>query len=430
MKKLMLTIWTVVLLLLPVLVQAAPQISAAGAFVMDGQTGAAIYTAAPDVRRPPASMTKMMGLLLVYEALERGELTEDQMLTVSPAVIAQIEDYQYAAVPFTLGQQISVRDLMHLMLVKSSNEAPVILGEALAPSQEGFTAMMNARADEMGIDAHFVDASGWDDASWMTPRAAATLARHLITNYPQILTISQKPSFTFQDVTYQATNKLLKQRAYFGVDGLKTGTTNGALNCICATAQRGGLRTIAVVMGAPTDVARYTDAHTLLDYAFFDMDLRYHYLLGGDVRTVVNGSEVPTFYYGGLRQQSVVVLEDLQNYGFDLTKDGETWVLTYNPQKAVTPMSMDGFRQIPVAQACYTIEGTDVPVRIVVGDQTYEAKDTFALGGYTAVSVDEFRTVGGFYWNFAEKTVRLEIAEPTTEPEAMEETTEEPALAA
>lgn len=235
------------------------------AILVEQTTGQVLYEKNPDELMPPASITKIMTLLLVMEALEAGKLKMEDMVSCSEHA-ASMGGSQIWLEP---NEQMSVHELLKAAAISSANDASVLLGEAVAGSEEGFVGMMNNRAKELGMkNTTFHNACGLDNKGHLTTArdiaimSAELLKHEKIKEYSTVWMDSLRGGKT-QLVN---TNKLV--RFYDGATGLKTGTTDGAGSCLSASAQRGGLSLVAVVLGAPTSNDRFAGARKLLDYGF------------------------------------------------------------------------------------------------------------------------------------------------------------------
>lgn len=277
MEKAKKTILTVLIALtfallfaIPAFAAEAPTVTAAGAAAMDFETGEFYYGKNLDTTRPIASMTKVMGVYLVFEAIEKGELTMDTPITASSYAAKVSANPKYSGHEgLVAGEQYTVHDLLKVILTCSANGSMVALAEHIGGSEPAFVAMMNAKAQEMGISAHFGDCCGLvSTGSAVTPRAMALLARNLIRDYPDVLWYTSLKYAGFNGKTFSTTNSLLKNDSVPGIDGLKTGTTSAAGPCFTATASQDGRRIIAVVMKADSSSARYSEGKALLEYGF------------------------------------------------------------------------------------------------------------------------------------------------------------------
>ena len=240
-------------------------INAKSCVLMDVDTGTVLYESESHLALPPASITKVMALLLVVEAIESGQLTLDTSLSAS-AHACSMGGSQIWLEPNEL---MTVDDLLKAAVIGSANDATVVLGEAVAGSEEGFVAMMNQRAEQLGLkDTVFKNCTGLDaDGHLTSAYDIAVMSKELIKH-----DIIKKYSTVWMDSLRNGesqlvnTNKLV--RFYEGCTGLKTGTTSGAGCCLSATAERDGLRLVAVVMGSSSSNDRFNGARKLLDYGF------------------------------------------------------------------------------------------------------------------------------------------------------------------
>ncbi len=241
------------------------EIPAKSCILMEVNTGEILYESESHLQLPPASITKVMALLLVMEAIDSGQLSLDTMLTASPYACS-MGGSQIWLEP---NEQMSVNDLLKAAVIGSANDATVMLGEALAGSEESFVSMMNERAGQLGLtDTTFINSTGLDaDGHVTSAHDIAVMSRELIKhelikNYSTVWMDSLRNG----ESELVNTNKLV--RFYKGCTGLKTGTTSGAGACLSATAERDGLELVAVVMGAGNSNDRFNGARKLLDYGF------------------------------------------------------------------------------------------------------------------------------------------------------------------
>ena len=243
------------------------------AILMEASTGSVIYEKAPDERRSPASITKIMTAILIFDAIESGKITlEDEVVTSAYA-----KSMGGSQVYLEEGEKQTVDTLIKCIMVSSGNDASVAMAEYIEGSEESFVQMMNERAASLGMEnTHFEDCCGLTDADshYTTARDVALMARELITHYPQIRDYTTIWMENITHVTAQGskefglanTNKLLKQYPY--TTGLKTGSTDKAKYCVCATAKKDGVELIAVIMGCPNYKDRFKEAQTLLQYGY------------------------------------------------------------------------------------------------------------------------------------------------------------------
>ena len=244
---------------------ADEELSAPSAILMEADTGSILYEKASHEVRPCASITKVMTLLLTMEAIDSGKIA----LTDEVAASAHAASMGGSDIWLKEGEVMSVDDLIKATVVMSANDAAVVLAEHVAGTEDEFVGMMNARAKELGMaDTVFKNCNGLDEEGHLTSaHDVAVMSRELIRHekifdYTTIW-IDEVRGGQTQLVN---TNKLIK--TYPGITGLKTGTTSAAGSCISATAERGGLKLIAVVLGCPSTKDRFADAAALLDYGF------------------------------------------------------------------------------------------------------------------------------------------------------------------
>lgn len=260
-------VFLLMLSLIPLNTQAKDinSLSSPSAILMDGYTGKVLFEKEPDQKMPPASVTKIMTMLLVMEAENRGEISFDDIVTVSENAAKKEGSHIYLSV----GEQISIRDLMKGVAVASGNDASIALGEHLSGSHEEFVKKMNERAKELGMtNTHFVNCNGLDaEGHLTTARDIGKMTVELL-KYPKIFEFTTIWMDTLRNGTFGLanTNKLI--RFYDGANGMKTGSTSKAGCCISATALRDGMQLVAVIMGAPNSEERFSDASTLLNYGF------------------------------------------------------------------------------------------------------------------------------------------------------------------
>ena len=234
--------------------------------LMEKSTGEVLYAVNEHEQLEPASVTKIMTVLLVMEAIDSGALRYDDMVTAS-AYACSMGGSQ---VWLKENEQMSVEDMLKAVCVASANDASVALGEHLAGSAEAFVEKMNQRAKELGMeDTHFVNPTGLPASGHVTSAYdIALMSRELILHHPDIRRFTTIWMDSLRDGAFglNNTNKLI--RYYQGATGLKTGSTDGALYCLSATAERDGMELIAVILKAPTSTQRFEGAKVLLNYGF------------------------------------------------------------------------------------------------------------------------------------------------------------------
>lgn len=254
---------------------AETEISAPNAVLMEASTGKVIYEKNPDEQKRPASITKIMTLLLIFDAIDSGKIKlSDEVVTSAYA-----KSMGGSQVFLEEGEIQTVETLIKCIVIASGNDASVAMAEYIAGSETEFVRMMNERAAGLGMmGTHFEDCCGLTDSAshLTTARDIAVMSRELITKYPQIHNYSTIWMENITHVTKQGskefglsnTNKLLKMATNFKVTGLKTGSTSLAKYCLSATAEKDGVRLIAAIMAAPDYKARFADAQTLLNYGY------------------------------------------------------------------------------------------------------------------------------------------------------------------
>ncbi len=243
------------------------ELDCVSAILVEAKTGRVLYEKNADEALPPASVTKVMTLLLVMEAIERGVFGYDTMLTAS----AHAASMGGSQIFLKEGEKMSVDDLLKSVVISSANDAAVVLAEAVAGSEGAFVELMNKRARELGMKtAHFENTNGLDDTVTnhvLSARDIALMSRELI-KHERILKYSSTWMDTVRDGAFGLSNTNRLVRFYEGATGLKTGSTAKAKFCISATAERDGMHLIAVIMASPTRDARNAAAATLLDWGF------------------------------------------------------------------------------------------------------------------------------------------------------------------
>jgi len=241
-------------------------ISSRSALLMEKSTGQVLYALNEHEKLEPASVTKVMTLLLAMEALQQGKIAYEDVVTVS----AHAASMGGSQIFLSEGEQITVEDLLKGICVSSGNDASVALAEHISGVTELFVEQMNNRARQLGMqDTHFVNCTGLPAEGHVTSAwDIALMSRELILNYPEIRRYTTIWMDTLRDGQFQLsnTNKLI--RFYEGATGLKTGSTDAAGFCISATAEREGMELIAVIMKGATSDQRNADAKTLLNYGF------------------------------------------------------------------------------------------------------------------------------------------------------------------
>ncbi len=268
MKKWIAAMLAVSLCVLPAhaAVAGSPEVKAGAAVLMEKETGKVLYEMNPHDKLEPASVTKVMTLLLVMEAIDSGALSAEDTVQVS----ARAASMGGSQVYLKEGETMTVRDLLKSVAVVSGNDAAVALAERLAGSESAFVERMNQRAAELGMeDTTFLNCTGLPAPGHLTSAYdIALMSRELILNHPGIREYTTIWMDSIREGAFQLsnTNKLI--RFYDGATGLKTGSTDAALYCLSATAERDGMEMIAVVLKSPTSADRFESAKSMLDFGF------------------------------------------------------------------------------------------------------------------------------------------------------------------
>lgn len=288
---------------------SGPEIAAPSALLMEASTGQVIYEKHADEQRSPASITKIMTLILIFDAIDAGKIKMTDEVVTS----AYAKSMGGSQVFLEEGEVQTVETLIKCIVVASGNDASVAMAEYIAGTESEFVRMMNERAAGLGMtNTHFEDCCGLTESAShvTTARDIALMSRELITRYPQIHNYSTIWMENITHVTKQGrkefglsnTNKLLKMATNFRVTGLKTGSTSLAKYCLSATAEKDGVRLIAVVMAAPDYKVRFADAQTMLNYGYANCKLYEDKEMPKlPLMEVMDGVEgqVPLVYEGG-----------------------------------------------------------------------------------------------------------------------------------
>ena len=265
------------LLLALALPAGAVELDVAGksALLMDAATGKVLYEKNAHEPLAPASVTKVMTLLLIMEAIVSGKIGWDDMVTASEAAAAKGGSQIYLKV----GETMSVTDMVKSIAVSSANDCACAMAEHLAGAESAFVDRMNSRAAELGMEhTHFVNCTGLDDDPQAQQHRTcaydiALMSRQLLVNHPDIKKFTTIWRDTVRNGTFGLANTNKLVRFYSGATGLKTGFTSGAGYCLAASAQRDGMELIAVVMGAESSGERFAACKSMLDYGFANFAL-------------------------------------------------------------------------------------------------------------------------------------------------------------
>ncbi|MGI6029800.1 MAG: D-alanyl-D-alanine carboxypeptidase family protein [Candidatus Heteroscillospira sp.] len=276
MKKLL--VFVLIISLLPALPVSAAQNVSAGldvpapcAILMEKETGAVLWEKDADKPVPPASVTKVMTILLIVEAISDGTLSLEDNITASTRASSMGGSQIY----LKEGETMTARDMLKSIIVSSANDAAVAVAEHLCGTEDSFVQRMNDRAEELGLkNTHFTNCTGLfdDDNHYTSARDVAIISRELI-SHEMIRDYTRIWMDTVRDGQFGLTNTNKLVRRYEGCTGLKTGFTSLAGHCLSATAERDGVEYIAVVMGASSSDERFDSAVSLLDHAFSNYTL-------------------------------------------------------------------------------------------------------------------------------------------------------------
>ena len=339
------------------------EVDARACILMDAKTGAVLYEKNADEALPPASVTKVMTMLLIFEAIDSGLISYTDMISVSENAASMGGSQIYLAP----GEKMSVDDLLKGLIVASGNDAAVALAEAVAGSEEAFVAKMNERAAELGmVNTHFENTNGLDDTSEnhvISARDIAIATREVL-KHPKVLEYSSIWMDTIRDGAFGLTNTNRLIRFYDGATGLKTGSTSKAKFCISATAERGGLSLIAVILGSSTKDARYDLAKSLFDFGFAN------YVCYTDPEAKVGEVRMT----GGVKDTLSVYRETFEiTLGKGDVSKIETRVDI--PEKLAAPV-VEGQK---IGTVTYLVNGKEIGASDVLAAETIEALDFFSL---------------------------------------------------
>lgn len=353
------------LLMMPMKVSAMPVVEAPSYILMEASTGQIICEKDADQRRSPASITKIMTLLVIFDHLGSGRIRLDSEVMTS----AYAKSMGGSQVFLEEGEIQTLETIIKCIAIASGNDASVAAAEFIAGSEQEFVALMNQRAEDMGLtNTHFEDCCGLSESDdhYTSAKDVALMSRELITKYPQVLDYTK---IWMEDITHvtrqgsslftlSSTNKLLKM--YEWTTGLKTGSTSKALYCLSATASKDNIDLIGVVMGSPSNKVRFRDAMALLDYGYSVSALYED----------PNTEKLPTIpVKGGVLDETALVYKGPFRYldiqGSDLGKIEKTISL---PELVEAPIK----RGDALGEAVYTMDGKRIGSVSILSDVTVE----------------------------------------------------------
>jgi D-alanyl-D-alanine carboxypeptidase (penicillin-binding protein 5/6) len=262
-------------------VPAPPIIGAKSYLVIDATTGHEIASLDPDTPLAPASLTKIMTTYVVFAALQQGQVSLEDEVTISEKAWRTEGSRMFVEV----GKRVSIKDLLLGLIVQSGNDAGVALAEHIAGTEGVFAQMMNQYAQQLGMhSSNFLNATGLPaDGHVTTARDLATLTRAMVNEFPEYYAWHAVKEFTFNDIKQSNRNRLLWRDP--SVDGLKTGHTDDAGYCLVASAKRDNMRLISVVLGTSSEKARADGSQALLNYGFRFFETRLLFSAGEEVAT-------------------------------------------------------------------------------------------------------------------------------------------------
>ena len=358
-------------------VDASPDlgITAPSYVLMEASTGQIICSQDPDTRLSPASITKIMTLILIFDALESGQIRLTDEVTTS----AYAKSMGGSQVFLEEGEQQTVETLIKCIVVASGNDASVTMAEYISGSETEFVNQMNARAQSLGMEnTHFEDCCGLTDSDnhYTSARDVAIMSRELLTHYPQI---KQYSGIWMENITHTTaqgtkefglanTNKLLKQ--YQWTTGLKTGSTSKAKYCVSATAEKEGVELIAVIMACPNYKLRFAEAETLFNYGYSNCKL--------------------------YKDETPEALPRLA------VSDGKTEDIALKYDSAFSYLSTTGEDLNSITKEWNYIENPTAPIQEgdVVGTLTYKLGDSI-LGSVNILAAESVEKAG--YWDYFQK---------------------------
>lgn len=342
-----------------VTVSAPITINAKSAILMDAATGQVLFAENENERLYPASVTKIMPLLLFMEALDEGKISLDDVVTASPTAASK----GGSQIWLKEGEQMTVDELLRATAIASANDACTALGEHIAGSEEAFVALMNKRAKELGMEnTNFVNCSGLDDdtTEHLTTAYDISLMSKELLSHERIKTYTTVWMDTLRDGATELTNTNRLVRFYNGTTGLKTGTTDKAGYCLSASAERDGLHLIAVIMGGATSDERFEGAKAMLNWGFANYET---------VTPSFEGVEIPP----------VTVLRGICD---EITAE----------VKGVMPVTLSKGEKDKIEYSIEISENVEAPVEKnqLLGKITAKSGDN-VIGEYSLVSKEEIR---------------------------------------
>ncbi|MDX1836849.1 D-alanyl-D-alanine carboxypeptidase family protein [Legionella taurinensis] len=288
----------------PLITPSPPLVNAKAFILIDVDSGKIIAEKNSDLKLPPASLTKMMTLYVISNALNNGQIHLTDNVRISRDAWKTAGSRMFVKE----GQQVAIEDLLKGIIVDSGNDACVAMAEHLGGSEPGFADIMNQQAQNLGMkDSHFTDSTGLpDERLYTTAKDLAILGRALINDFPQYYHWYKQKWYTYNGIRQPNRNRLLWRDSQ--VDGLKTGHTNDAGFCLVASAKRDTMRLLSVVLGAPNDSVRADDSERLLNYGFRFFETHELYKAGKTITEMpVYKGEDNTLAIGVLQNKFVTI---------------------------------------------------------------------------------------------------------------------------
>ena len=370
MKKLTASILVFISVCRPLYVNAAQHenitdlgLKSKSAILMEASTGDILYEQNSDEKLPPASITKIMTLLLIYEAERAGKIKWDDKVTVSQRAASMGGSQVF----LEEGETQTAADMTKCIAIASANDAAVAMAEYIGGSEDGFVELMNSRAKELGMDnTEFKNACGLDTEGHITTaKDIALMSKELIKNFPDITKYTTTWQDTINHTTRKGTtefgltntNKLI--RWYDGATGLKTGSTGNAKYCLSATADKNGMELIAVIMAAPDNKSRFSEAIKLLDYGYAN------YAVVSGAKKGDSAGEIPV----SKGEHETVLLEVSEDINAMIQKGGSEPEIVYELTESLQAPIEKG---VKAGEAVYMLDGQVIAKADVITSEAVE----------------------------------------------------------
>ncbi len=370
MKKLTASILVFISVCRPLYVNAAQHenitdlgLKSKSAILMEASTGDILYEQNSDEKLPPASITKIMTLLLIYEAERDGKIKWDDKVTVSQHAASMGGSQVF----LEEGETQTAADMTKCIAIASANDAAVAMAEYIGGSEDGFVELMNSRAKELGMDnTEFKNACGLDTEGHITTaKDIALMSKELIKNFPDIIKYTTTWQDTINHTTRKGTtefgltntNKLI--RWYDGATGLKTGSTGNAKYCLSATADKNGMELIAVIMAAPDNKSRFSEAIKLLDYGYAN------YAVVSGAKKGDSAGEIPV----SKGEHETVLLEVSGDINAMIQKGGSEPEIVYELTESLQAPIEKG---VKAGEAVYMLDGQVIAKADVITSEAVE----------------------------------------------------------